>query len=237
MHLFFVPDVNEGIVTLPPDESLHCARVLRLRPGQQIGLVNGKGVMAVASLLDVNTRGAQAQVVSFEINPARNFSLHLAVAPTKNIDRYEWFIEKATECGIEAITPIICENSERTTVKTDRLQKIALAAMKQSQRTWLPTINEPVKFRDFLKPIEQFTNILIAHCSPGHKDPLEKLYTPGSDVLILIGPEGDFTHREVTDAMSTGARSITLGHSRLRTETASLVACFGVNFMNGEFLG
>jgi len=237
MHLFFAPDLHSGMVTLPPDESLHCAKVLRLRPGQQVGILDGKGNKALATLMDVNAKGVLVQTEPAYNIPPRHFSLHMAVAPTKNIDRYEWFIEKATECGIEEITPIICENSERTTVKTDRLQKIALAAMKQSQRTWLPRINEPVKFRDFIKRVDPSANNLIAHCSGGYKDPLEQLYTPGSDVLIQIGPEGDFSPSEVFEALDKGARSITLGQNRLRTETAALVACIGVNFMNGEFLG
>jgi 16S rRNA (uracil1498-N3)-methyltransferase len=234
MHIFFEPSIQPDIITLSAEESQHCARVLRLRPGQEVGIADGKGTFAMASLLEVHAKGTTASILNRQNTPARPYRLHMAVAPTKNIDRFEWFLEKATECGIEEITPIICAQSERTVVKSDRLQKILLAAMKQSQRAWLPMLHETVKCKDFIKQIDGSQLACMAHCAEGEKQAFSKLYQPGSDILIMIGPEGDFSTEEIQQATQQGIKSITLGESRLRTETAALVACMGFNFMNGE---
>lgn len=234
MHIFYTENPAADIVQLSPEESHHCAKVLRLKPGQEIGFVDGSGGMGEAVLLEVSSKNTVASVKEKRMQPARPFRLHIAVAPTKSIDRFEWFLEKATECGIEEITPIICAQSERLIIKPERLKKILVAAMKQSQRAWLPVLNEAVKFRDFMKTIDGATPGYIAHCAAGEKVPLREIYSAGSDALILIGPEGDFNEEEVRMAMDKGLQAISLGENRLRTETAALVACMGVNFLNGE---
>jgi 16S rRNA (uracil1498-N3)-methyltransferase len=234
MHIFYEVNLQNAIIELSPEESKHCTKVLRLKAGDEVGFVDGKGLFARARLVDVNAKSTTATITQRELKPKRGFHLHMAVAPTKNIDRFEWFLEKATECGIEEITPIICAQSERTVIKPDRLNKILLAAMKQSQRAWLPRLNDAVKFKDFVKNYSSDTPSFIAHCDEGDKNPLRDAYQPGQDVMIMIGPEGDFSPEEVQLAHSKGIQAISLGQNRLRTETAALVACVEVNFMNGE---
>lgn len=231
--IFFEENLKQDIVELSPEESRHCAKVLRMKPGDVVGFTDGQGTTCKGKLLEVGPKATSALLFEKTTLPPRNFRLHMAVAPTKSIDRFEWFLEKATECGIEEITPIICAQSERSVVKPDRLKKILVAAMKQSQRAWLPVLNEAVKFRDFMKIIDGATPGYIAHCATGQKVPLREVYNAGSDALILIGPEGDFNEEEVRMAMDKGMQAISLGENRLRTETAALVACMGVNFLNG----
>jgi 16S rRNA (uracil1498-N3)-methyltransferase len=233
MHLFYCENLGNDLATLSEEESRHCAKVMRMSPGNEIILVDGKGSFCYARLIDVNARAATASVTSREPEKdKRPFRLHMAVAPTKNIDRFEWFLEKATECGIDEITPIICAQSERAVVKPERLHKILMSAMKQSQRAYLPVLNEVVRFKDFMK-LQYHSTRFIAHCEAGEKNPLRDAYMPGQDVVILIGPEGDFHASEISMAAASGYKAISLGSSRLRTETAALVACMEVNFING----
>jgi 16S rRNA (uracil1498-N3)-methyltransferase len=234
MHIFYNNDLSGDITELGEEEARHCARVLRLKPGELVGITDGKGIFCTARLLNVDARHVTVTIVQRDLVPERSFRLHMAVAPTKSIDRFEWFLEKATECGIEEITPIICTQSERKVIKPERLNKILLAAMKQSQRAWLPRLNDAVKFKDFVKSYSSDTPSFIAHCDEGAKNPLRNAYQPGKDVLIMIGPEGDFSAEEVQLAHSKGIQAISLGQNRLRTETAALVACMEVNFLNGE---
>ena len=234
MHIFFEENLQNALVELSPEESRHCTKVLRLKAGDEIGFVDGKGLFARARLVEVNAKSTTAAITQRELQSKRNFHLHIAVAPTKSIDRFEWFLEKATECGIEEITPIICAQSERKVIKPERLNKIIVAAMKQSQRAWLPRLNDVVKFKDFVKSYSSDTPSFIAHCDEGAKNPLRDAYQPGKDVLIMIGPEGDFSPEEVQLARDKGIQAISLGQNRLRTETAALVACMEVNFLNGE---
>ena len=234
MHIFFEENLQNAILELSPAESKHCTKVLRLKAGDEIGFVDGKGLFARARLVEVNAKSTTAAITQRELQSKRNFHLHIAVAPTKNIDRFEWFLEKATECGIEEITPIICAQSERTAIKPERLKKILLAAMKQSQRAWLPRLNDALKYKDFVKNIKSGAGVFIAHCAEGEKQSLQNIYQPGNDVLIMIGPEGDFNHEEIELAGEKGIQAISLGQNRLRTETAALVACMEVNFLNGE---
>jgi 16S rRNA (uracil1498-N3)-methyltransferase len=233
MHIFFEEKIHSEFVILSREESQHCARVLRLRAGEEIMITDGRGNCCVARLTGVNPDNTMAAVISRDFVEKRPFNLHMAVAPTKNIDRFEWFLEKATECGIEEITPVICENSERTVVKTERLQKIIMAAMKQSKQYWLPRLNEPVKFNAFLKnDIPTGTPAFMAHCAEGSKQTLIDACKPDSDVVILIGPEGDFSPKEIKMAHEMSLGAISLGENRLRTETAALAACMVVNFIN-----
>ncbi len=233
MHYFYCKNIDNGVVQLDADESRHCARVLRLRVGQDIGVVDGKGVFCRAGLLEVNAKATTANVIEKSENYGKKpFRLHLAVAPTKNIDRFEWLLEKATECGVDEITPLNCEKSERRIIKPQRLEKIMVAAMKQSGRAYQPALNPAITFDDFMKQ-GVFGLALLAHCSEGKKSGLGDLYEAGNDVLVMIGPEGDFTDREITTAIDKGFKAISLGMHRLRTETAALVACIQVNSING----
>jgi len=232
MHLFYNTELNNDIVELSPEESRHCAKVLRLRPGDEVAFTDGNGMRCFAKLVTTGAGLATASVFHREAISPRPFYLHMAVAPTKNIDRYEWFLEKVTECGVDEITPLICAQSERTLVKHERLDKIMVAAMKQSQRAYLPKLNSAIKYDRFMK--QDFTDqCFIAHCDQQEMISLKDAYIPGQSATILIGPEGDFNSQEIKQAMASGFRAISLGNSRLRTETAALVACVEVNFLNG----
>jgi 16S rRNA (uracil1498-N3)-methyltransferase len=186
MHIFYEENLQNALVELSPEESRHCTKVLRLKAGDEVGFTDGKGTSVRARLVDVNAKSTTATITQRELKPKRNFHLHMAVAPTKNIDRYEWFLEKATECGVDEITPIICAQSERTVVKYERLEKIIVAAMKQSQRAYLPKLNEAVRFEQFIK--QDFTGqCFIAHCDEKDMNSLKIAYSPGQDATILIG--------------------------------------------------
>ena len=234
MQLFYTPDIDAASSTyfLNEEESKHSIRVLRLEAGEQVQLIDGKGNLYTAAITDAHPKRTQLQIISVqkEFNK-RNHYLHIAVAPTKNIERLEWFLEKATEIGIDEISLIISQRSERKEAKVDRLNKIITAAIKQSIKAYHPVLNEPVALTKLLaKPFDG--QKFIAHCEPGDKVGLkDQLKTQGS-YLILIGPEGDFTPKEIADAINFDFKAITLGESRLRTETAALEACFEVNFLN-----
>ncbi|HEX3384231.1 MAG TPA: 16S rRNA (uracil(1498)-N(3))-methyltransferase, partial [Mucilaginibacter sp.] len=209
-----------------------CVRVLRLQNGDEVDLIDGKGNFYKAEIVDAHPKRTLLKIVSVEPDPnKRNHYLHIAVAPTKNIERLEWFLEKATEIGIDEISLIICQRSERKDVKTDRLNKIITAAIKQSIKAWRPVLNESVPFDKFV--LSEFDGQkFIAHCEPGNKFNLKDGIKPMGKYLVLIGPEGDFTPKEIGDAQKNGFKAITLGKSRLRTETAALEACFEINFLN-----
>ncbi len=235
MHFFIDRDIREraGLITLDASESRHCARVLRMRRGQEIGIVDGNGTFCIATLLDVNSHGTVASVKQrLTEYGKRPFRLHLAVAPTKSIDRFEWLLEKCTECGIDEITPVICEKSERRIVRQQRLEKIILAAMKQSGRAYCPKLNPVIAVSDFLKQTPCET-AMLAHCAEGSKMALNRIYKPGGHALIMIGPEGDFTKEEIEAAITKGYQAISLGSHRLRTETAAIAACIQLNTFNG----
>lgn len=232
MHLFYTSDILFDTYTLSEEESKHCIRVLRLEMGAEVILVDGRGGYYTAKITDTNPKRTSLQVISKqEAFGKRNHFLHIAVAPTKNIERMEWFLEKATEMGIDIITPIICERSERKEVKTDRLNRIITSAVKQSIKAYHPLLNEPVSFKKFISG--QFDGQkLIAHCMEGSKNNLKELIKPQGSYLVMIGPEGDFTPHELDLAHSAGYLPISLGEARLRTETAALAACFEINFLN-----
>lgn len=234
MQLFYTPDIDPKSATwaLNEEESKHCARVLRLQVADQIRLIDGKGNFYSAAISDAHPKKTLLKILSVERDPnQRNHYLHIAVAPTKNIERLEWFLEKATEIGVDEISLIICQRSERKEVKTDRLNKIITSAIKQSIKAWHPVLNEPIAFNKFLST--QFEGQkFIAHCEAGDKLNLKGELRPLGRYLILIGPEGDFAPKEIEDAMKNDFKAITLGKSRLRTETAALEACFEVNFLN-----
>jgi len=205
-----------------------------MKPGDSLHLTDGVGLLCAARIMDANPKACSLEIVSSEQESIREkFHLHLAVAPTKNIGRFEWFLEKATEIGIDEITPIICKNSERKTVNTARLRKVLVAAMKQSLKPFLPTLNEAVTFENFMSKARN-GNGFIAYVSNEHRDQLKESYISGTDGTILIGPEGDFTEEEVQLALAKGFKAVSLGKSRLRTETAAVVACHTVQLINDQ---
>lgn len=233
MQLFYQPEIEETThhFTFDKEESRHIIRVLRKKQGDTVYITNGKGFLFTAVILSDNEKGCVVEITDKSIRGTKNYYLHMAVAPTKMNDRYEWFLEKATEIGIDEITPIICEHSERTVLKTDRMEKIIQSAMKQSLQTYLPRLNQPVKFSDFLdKSFEG--QLFIAHCEDSDKSSLRRKVLADHKVTILIGPEGDFSHQEIKNAITKGFIPISLGDQRLRTETAALVACHTVALTN-----
>ncbi|MBP6311643.1 MAG: 16S rRNA (uracil(1498)-N(3))-methyltransferase, partial [Flavobacteriales bacterium] len=219
MHLFHCPDLEGELITLPEDEAHHAASVLRLVAGNAVGLLNGQGLSIEATLVEVSKKRVVAQVEARTRHPReRQATIHLAVAPTKQIDRYEWFVEKAVEIGVDRITPLITHHSERTKLRLDRLQRVAVSAMKQSQRTWLPQIAEPMKLNTLLQetlPQQRY----FGWCEGEHRS-LMTIYEPTDDVVLLIGPEGDFSMEEAALLRAQGFNAIELGAARLRTETA-----------------
>jgi len=194
MHLFYCPDITGTSYTLPEEESKHCSRVLRLGPGDTIHITDGRGNMHECRIADDNPRHCVVEIISTVHSPARSANhLHIAIAPTKSIERFEWFLEKATEIGIDEVTPLFCARSERSVIKLQRLEKVMVAAMKQSLKSWLPKLRQPEEFGNFIKtahPGQKF----IAWCGTGTEQHLKELLDKGSNATILIGPEGDFTN-------------------------------------------
>lgn len=232
MHLFLTKDTTGDYATLSAEESKHCTRVLRMGLGDEMLLTSGDGVMCRACVCSPDDKACEVQIIERMTNYAcRPFHLQIAVAPTKNTARIEWFVEKAVEIGIDRITPVICDHSERCILKTERLEKIALSAMKQSLKASKPMIDEPVKLIDFLQ--EPFDGQrFVCYCSGDERHTLHQLYTPHNNALVLIGPEGDFSEREISTALHNGFLPVTLGSCRLRTETAALYATTALNFLN-----
>lgn len=221
MRRFFIENIEQNTLALPEEESKHVIRVLRMNIGDIIELVDGKGTLIKAEIVSNNPKKCSVKVVEREVKKCDPYLIHMAIAPTKNIDRMEWMIEKCTELGAHKISFLWCVNNERKALKLDRLQKIAVAAMKQSKRYFLPILEELVDFELF---ISNYPRGYIAHCYEGKKESLFPTYTDGG-LPILIGPEGDFSAKEVAQAVNSGYISITLGNTRLRTETAGLYAC------------
>jgi len=232
MQLFYVPTISGAEVILNETESKHAIRVLRLTAGEQVQVIDGNGGFYEAEISDAHPKKCKLQITQktkyFE---KRNFHLHIAIAPTKNIDRFEWFLEKCTEIGIDEITPVISEHSERKVIKPERLEKILVSAMKQSLKAYLPKLNELTYFKNLIANSDS-SKKFIAHCNKGEKKHLKNTISKGEDVLILIGPEGDFSPEEVELAKEKGFKEVSLGNARLRTETAGIVASHIVNLAN-----
>lgn len=223
MHLFHVPDLKEGILDLPEEEAHHAFHVLRVKSGDRIGLLDGKGGSAEALIMEAGKKGVRVEAGAIDREPKKAATIQLAVALTKTSDRYEWFLEKAVEIGIDRLIPLITERVERDRIRIDRLQKIAIAAMKQSQRRWLPVIEEPMKLKDLVRnelPNQRF----FGWCEGEHRSLME-LYNTASAAIVVIGPEGDLTPGEAQILIEHGFGSVGLGRTRLRTETAALAAC------------
>jgi len=235
MQLFYNASIdnNTKAFTFDKSESKHIIKVLRKSEGDQLSITNGKGDFFKIIILTANPKKCIGEVINIKSVDQLPYSLHLAVAPTKLNDRYEWFLEKATEIGITEITPIICDHSERKIINLDRFEKKIQSAMKQSLKSYLPKLNKATTFKNFLISQENNTQQkLIAHCEETSKKTLKSVLKKRGDTTILIGPEGDFSSNEINKSIRIGFAPISLGKSRLRTETAAIVACQSVAFIN-----
>lgn len=223
MHLFYDPDIVENVreYLLPEDESKHVVRVLRMKEKDIVGVLNGRGSVYKGEIISSDPKRCRLRIVTIDRENEPAYSIHIAIAPTKLMERMEWFVEKATELGVTDITLLQSKNSERVKVREDRLEKKAISAMKQSQRTFLPRINPVITVEKFIR---DNPDGLIAHCFDGLKSTIKNEFK-SINCPILIGPEGDFSRDEVQLAVKFGYKSITLGKNRLRTETAALYSC------------
>ncbi len=234
MQLFYHPEISETDHTIifPKEESRHIVKVLRKNPGDTLMVTNGNGFVFTTEITSASPQKCIARVNHFEKEVASKYHLHLLVAPTKMNDRYEWFLEKVTEIGIQEITPVICGNSERKVIKPERFEKVIQSAMKQSLHFRKPILNEAVNFQEIIN-IKLEGEKFIAHCEDGKlRNSFKNLIQPGEKYNILIGPEGDFTSGEIDLAVENGWQPVSLGKSRLRTETAAIVACHTVALIN-----
>lgn len=233
MNYFYHPSLDNSVsqFSLPPEESRHIVKVLRRQAGDRLAITNGKGYLFHAEILEANPKRCTARVLEAMKTPPPHYELHLAVAPPKRVERFQWFLEKATEIGVSRIIPLICDRSERETLPVDRLQRVIQEAMKQSLQTFLPELEEPVAFSAYLER-EQPALRFIAHCEEGDKTDLKRRVAADKDAVVLIGPEGDFTPAEIRAASERGFVPVSLGKNRLRTETAALVACMTINMIN-----
>lgn len=235
MQLFYNSDINEATQSFSFDkeESKHIIKVLRKKDTDILFVTNGLGYLFKTEITLASDNKCTVKTLSFEKSKTPKFHLHLAVAPTKINDRYEWFLEKATEIGIHEITPIICDRSERKVVNQERFEKILLTAMKQSNVLFLPKLNKAISFKEFIQ--EDIKGLqLIAHCEENNKKSLKSILKSNTNTTILIGPEGDFSEKEITLALENNFIPVSLGLTRLRTETAAIVACHSVVFINED---
>lgn len=235
MQLFFNPNIDEKTESFSFDkeESRHIIKVLRKKDSDILLVTNGSGLLFETQITLASDNKCTVEVLSVKNAEKPKYRLHLAVAPTKMNDRFEWFLEKATEIGIQEITPIVCDRSERKVINRDRFEKIILSAMKQCNETFLPKLNDAISFKEFIKQQNEGLQ-LIAHCEETDKKSLKEVLKPNEDVTILIGPEGDFSEKEIALALENNYKPVTLGNTRLRTETAAVVACHSVVFFNEE---
>lgn len=236
MQLFYNPHINpnEKQFTFDKIESRHIVRVLRKKEGNVLYITNGKGFLFTAEVSIANDKNCLVTITHVEEKPKPwYYNLHIAIAPTKNNDRFEWFLEKATEIGIDEITPIICDHSERKVLKTERMQKIIESASKQSLKYHFPKLNEVTTFKEFVRQ-HNSDQLFIAHCEDQKKNSLKSELTKTKNITILIGPEGDFSLEEIKVALDNNYRPISLGESRLRTETAGIVATHTIALLHNK---
>lgn len=231
MTLFYAPDIAQTPF-LNEEESLHCAKVLRLKAGDVAHVIDGVGGLYQVEIVAPHAKHTEVRILSVQHDfEKRPFRIHLAVAPTKNSDRFEWFVEKATEIGVDTITPLLCRYSERKLIKPERIEKILISASKQSLKAFVPKLNPMTPYNEFMNSVSE-PHRFIAHCYEAEKTHLLHSCPPHSDVLVLVGPEGDFSLDEVRLALDNEFKAVTLGSSRLRTETAGVVACHLVTVVN-----
>jgi 16S rRNA (uracil1498-N3)-methyltransferase len=233
MQIFYAPDIVTDNYTLDENESKHCIRVLRMTKGTGVRLIDGKGNLyeGIISKPDAKkcTISITGIIKDFE---KRNYRLHIAISPLKNPERFEWFVEKSVEIGIDEITPLICRNTEKPGIKRERINNLIISAMKQSLKSVRTILNEPCMFHEFIKT-SHAGNLMIAHCEEDpEKRNIGEVYSKGSKALILIGPEGDFSEEEIKEAIVQGFNPVHLGRSRLRTETAGVAACHSIYYIN-----
>ena len=223
MQLFF-GEISNNTVVLQTDEARHAAKVLRKQLGDTIEVIDGRGSLYVAKIINITKNKLEAQVLKAEHDfGAISYDLHVAIAPTKNIDRFEWFLEKATELGITAIHPIITHNSERTVIKPDRLERVLLSATKQSLKGRIPKLLPLLPFNEFIKK-EFAGDKFLAHCVEDQKNEFVNVLDVSKPTLVCIGPEGDFSPTEIQAAIGSGFKPVSFGNSRMRTETAGVFA-------------
>ena len=231
MTLFYAPDIAQTPF-LNEEESLHCAKVLRLKAGDVAHVIDCVGGLYQVEIVAPHAKHTEVRILSVQHDfEKRPFRIHLAVAPTKNSDRFEWFVEKATEIGVDTITPLLCRYSERKLIKPERIEKILISASKQSLKAFVPKLNPMTPYTDFMNSVTE-PHRFIAHCYEADKTHLLHSCPPHSDVVVLVGPEGDFSLDEVRLALDNNFKAVTLGNSRLRTETAGVVACHLVTVVN-----
>ena len=233
MQIFYSPDITEKSCVLDENESKHCIRVLRMGKGAFVNLIDGKGNLYEGCIKEADPKACIIDIISvikdFE---KKEYGLHIAISPVKNSGRFEWFIEKSVEIGIDEITPLICRNTEKPAIKTDRINNLIISAMKQSVKAYRPVLNEPLSFANFMRLCLNGTR-MIAHCNQkAGRSMISEIYSRGSYAVILIGPEGDFCEDEIGIATTNGFIPVHLGPSRLRTETAGIAACHSIYFIN-----
>lgn len=231
MILFYQPGIVSGVYHLDAEESRHCVKVLRKREGDTIAVTDGQGYFYEVTIQKADIRQCTFSVIHKTKEPLRKSSIHIAISPTKNIDRMEWFVEKCVEFGIDCISFVQCQHSERLHFKKERMERIAISAMKQSLKATLPTIQDILSFDDFIVRVTDAQKF-IAVVDPTNPHHLKDIALPGSSYCVMIGPEGDFSANEVGQAMQHGYSKVSLGQSRLRTETAGVAACHVLNLIN-----
>lgn len=232
MHLFYEPHITGNAAELNEEESQHALKVLRLKVGDAIRLTDGKGSFYNAEISGTTGKKAGLLILSKEEQTAPKARLHIAMAPTKSIERFEFFLEKATETGIAAITPLLCDRSERRQIREDRLEKVIVSAAKQSLKAWMPTMDALTPFAKFISSPTLPQRKYIACCDEREKKQLRDVVNQNTDILVLIGPEGDFTPAEIEQAIQAGFEPVSLGETRLRTETAGIFVASVFNFVN-----
>ncbi len=233
MQLFYNKEISENTTrfSFSKEESKHITKILRKKTGDVLHITNGEGWLFQSQIINEDLNNCVAEIISKTFQEKKNYNLHLAVAPTKMNDRYEWFLEKATEIGVDSITPILCERSERKHIKHNRFEKILVTAMKQSLQCYLPKLNPAITLYEFIKQDFEGQRF-IAHCEETDKKSLKQQLKAKQIITILIGPEGDFTVKEIENAVKNNFIPVTLGVTRLRTETAAIAACHSVALVN-----
>lgn len=233
MHIFYALEISGDVCCLDKNESKHCIRVLRMKKGSKVNLIDGKGNLYESVITDPDPERCILTISkTTEKFENRNYRLHIAISPLKNQERFEWFVEKSVEIGIDEITPLICKNTEKHGFKRERLNNLIISAMKQSLKAFKTTLNDPVPFEAFIQHYHQGRK-MIAHCNREmERKSIDTFCSGGEPFVIIIGPEGDFSDSEITQAIQHGFLPVHLGKSRLRTETAGIAACLSVYLMN-----
>ena len=239
MTLFFCDNISDDTGILSPAESAHCLKVMRQRQGDVINVTDGRGNIYFAEITVAVTSGCAFRITGRHTGtPARNYKVHIAISPVKNTGRFEWFLEKASEIGVDTITPLICERTERPGLNIDRMHKILVSSVKQAGVPWLPQLYEATAFSDFITSLAGNERDmpravrLIGYCEGNNRAKITEVYRKGSDVIFMVGPEGDFSKAEVESAADKGFIAVTLGNTRLRTETAGIMACAAISILN-----